>query len=77
MSYYMIPKAKELKLISIYLYICDIYESSLKNVCQRWILLHKKHVLSWFKTSCSGISQAKVINLWDKAANELQLHLYF
>ena len=32
----MIPKVKALKLISIYLYICDIYESSLKNVCQRF-----------------------------------------
>ena len=32
----MIPKVKELKLISIYLYICDIYDSSLKNLCQRF-----------------------------------------
>jgi len=31
----MIPKVKELKLISIYLYICDIYNSNLKNSCQR------------------------------------------
>jgi hypothetical protein len=36
MSNYMIPKAKEFKLIFIYLYICDIYDSSLKNVCQRF-----------------------------------------
>jgi len=32
----MIPKVKELKLISIYLYICDIYNLSLKNLCQRF-----------------------------------------
>jgi hypothetical protein len=32
----MIPKVKELKLISIYLYICDIYDSNLKNSCQRF-----------------------------------------
>jgi hypothetical protein len=32
----MIPKVKELKLISIYLYICDIYDSSLKHLCQRF-----------------------------------------
>jgi hypothetical protein len=32
----MIPKVKELKLISIYLYICDIYDSKLKNSCQRF-----------------------------------------
>ena len=32
----MIPKAKELKLISIYLYICDIYDSELKYLCQRF-----------------------------------------
>jgi len=31
-----IPKVKELKLISIYLYICDIYISSLKNLSQRF-----------------------------------------
>jgi hypothetical protein len=31
----MIPKVKELKLISIYLYICDIYDSNLKVVCER------------------------------------------
>ncbi len=36
MSISMIPKIKELKLISIYLYICDIYDSSLKNLCQRF-----------------------------------------
>ena len=36
MSTSMIPKVKELKLISIYLYICDIYDSSLKNLCQRF-----------------------------------------
>lgn len=32
----MIPKEKELKLINIYMYICDIYESSLKFYCQRF-----------------------------------------
>jgi len=32
----MIPKAKELKLISIYLYICDIYDSKLKSACERF-----------------------------------------
>jgi hypothetical protein len=36
MSISMIPMVKELKLISIYLYICDIYDSSLKNLCQRF-----------------------------------------
>jgi len=36
MSISMIPKAKELKLISIYLYICDLYESELKYLCQRF-----------------------------------------
>jgi len=36
MSISMIPKVKEFKLISIYLYICDIYDSSLKNLCQRF-----------------------------------------
>jgi hypothetical protein len=32
----MIPKVKELKLISIYLYICDIYNLNFKNLCQRF-----------------------------------------
>jgi len=32
----MIPKVKEIKLISIYLYICDIYDSHLKSVCERF-----------------------------------------
>ena len=32
----MITKVKELKLISIYLYICDIYDSNLKSVCERF-----------------------------------------
>lgn len=32
----MITKVKELKLISIYLYICDIYDSNLRNVCERF-----------------------------------------
>jgi len=36
MSIIIIPKAKELKLISIYLYICDIYDSELKYICQRF-----------------------------------------
>jgi hypothetical protein len=32
----MILKVKELKLISIYLYICDIYDSKLRNACARF-----------------------------------------
>ena len=36
MSDNMIPKAKELKLISIYLYICDIYDSKLRSECERF-----------------------------------------
>jgi hypothetical protein len=32
----MIPKVKELKLISIYLYICDMYDSHLKYNCERF-----------------------------------------
>ncbi len=36
MSISIIPKLKELKIFSIYLYICDIYDSSLQNLCQRF-----------------------------------------
>jgi hypothetical protein len=32
----MIPKEKELKLICIYLYICNIYDSKLKYSCERF-----------------------------------------
>jgi hypothetical protein len=32
----MIPKRKELKLIQIYMYICDLYDSELKFYCQRY-----------------------------------------
>jgi hypothetical protein len=32
----MIPKDKILKLIEIYLYICDLYENELKYLCQRF-----------------------------------------
>jgi hypothetical protein len=32
----MIPKKKELKLIRIYMYICDLYDSDLKYYCQRY-----------------------------------------
>ena len=32
----MIPKEKELKLIKIYMYICDVYQSSLKFNCRRF-----------------------------------------
>ena len=32
----MISKVKEFKLIAIYLYICDIYGSKLKSVCERF-----------------------------------------
>lgn len=32
----MIPKVKELKLICIYLYICEIYDSHLKYACERF-----------------------------------------
>jgi len=32
----MIPKVKELKLIFIYLYICDIYDSRLRSACERF-----------------------------------------
>lgn len=32
----MIPKKKELKLIRIYMYICDLYDSELKYYCQRY-----------------------------------------
>jgi hypothetical protein len=36
MSVNMISTAKELKLISVYLYICDIYDSELRNTCERF-----------------------------------------
>ncbi len=36
MSKDMILKVKELKLIAIYLYICDIYDSKLRNACERF-----------------------------------------
>lgn len=32
----MIPKEKALKLIAIYMYLCDTYEQSLKYYCQRY-----------------------------------------
>jgi hypothetical protein len=32
----MIPKAKELKLIAIYLYICSLYDNNLKYSCMRF-----------------------------------------
>ena len=32
----MIPKEKELKLISLYMYICDVYKNSLQYYCQRF-----------------------------------------
>lgn len=32
----MIPKEKNLKLISLYMYICDVYKSSLRFYCQRF-----------------------------------------
>jgi hypothetical protein len=32
----MIPRKKELKLIKIYMYICDLYNSELKYYCQRY-----------------------------------------
>ena len=32
----MIPKDKEYRLIKIYMYICDMYEQSLKYHCQRY-----------------------------------------
>jgi hypothetical protein len=32
----MIPKRKELKLIQIYMYICDLYDSELRFYCQRY-----------------------------------------
>ena len=36
LSVTMIPKDKIYKLIAIYLYICDLYESELKHLCQRF-----------------------------------------
>ncbi len=36
MSYRMIPKVKELKLIAIYLHISDIYKNELMYSCQRF-----------------------------------------
>ena len=32
----MISREKELKLVAIYLYICDLYNSTLKFECQRF-----------------------------------------
>jgi hypothetical protein len=32
----MIPKRKELKLIKLYMYICDLYDRELKYYCQRY-----------------------------------------
>ena len=32
----MIPKEKKLKLIGLYMYICDVYKSSLQFCCQRF-----------------------------------------
>jgi len=36
MSFTMIPKVKELNLIAIYLYMCDIYSKELIHSCQRF-----------------------------------------
>jgi len=36
MSYRMIPKVNELKLIAMYLYISDIYKYELMYSCQRF-----------------------------------------
>jgi hypothetical protein len=36
MSISIIPKLKELKKIPIYMCICDIFDSSLQNLCQRF-----------------------------------------
>ena len=48
----MIPKEKELKLIKIYMYICDVYESSLKFYYQKFSNNNhpfaKEYLLSWF-----------------------------
>jgi len=32
----MIPRKKELELIQIYMYICDLYDQELKYYCQRY-----------------------------------------
>ena len=61
----MIPKAKELKLISIYLYICDIYDSKLRNACERF---SNSTVLTPVK---AVKNQSETIKQWDKAANDL------
>ena len=48
----MILKEKELKLIKIYMYICDVYESSLKFYYQKFSNNNhpfaKEYLLSWF-----------------------------
>jgi hypothetical protein len=64
MSISIIHKVKELKISSIYLYICDIIDSSLQNLCQRFsnndqpeltdqkviaIYLYVIHVEQWLK----------------------------
>jgi len=32
----MIPNAKAFKLVSMYMFICDIYNSHLRHICQRY-----------------------------------------
>jgi len=56
----MIPTAEVLKIISVFLYICDLYDSELKYLCQRFsnniehkFRIHKTDIYKAFKLSSS------------------------
>ena len=73
----MIPKVKKLKLISIYLYICDIYDLILRSACERFSNISNpdftdKEVITIYLYSMNIEQRLKIKQIHKDASNHLR-----
>jgi hypothetical protein len=77
MSCRMIPKVKELKLIAIYLYICDIYKKELIHSCQRFSNNNKpeftdEEIMSIYLYAMNIEKRFKIKQIYEFASDHLR-----
>jgi hypothetical protein len=70
-------KVKELKLIFIYLYICDIYDSKLRSACERFSNNNKpdftdQEVLTIYLYSMNVEQRLKIMQIHEYASDHLR-----
>ena len=77
MSYCMIPKVKELKLIAMYLYISDIYQQELKYYCLRFSnnsspVFTDEEVMTIYVYTMQVEQRFKIKQIYDYASDHLR-----